>query len=109
MIIRYHRGLGIGHIYSHGDAQIHATATSAATQTSASGTELNDPSGSEEVPDQEYDSDTENPELSFRNGEDDLGEVDENSVDSESDHDLELLEMVVMYGEGAVNDRWCDD
>ena len=108
--MRYHWGLGIGHIYSHGHTQIsHATRSPAATRTS--GTEPDNQPVSEEIPDQQpqddsSESDIEKPELSFRNGEDDLGEADE--VDSESGDDLELLDMVVMYGEGVMHGSYDD-
>jgi hypothetical protein len=111
MIMRYHWGLGVGHVYSRGQqlTEIHVSQR-VATSTAGDTPSADDPE-SEEAPDHqddfESDSDIENPELSFKNAEEDLGEAEEESREEESDDDL--LDLVVMYGETVVNDGWLDD
>jgi hypothetical protein len=103
MLMRYHWGLGIGHIYSHGRTEVHSTAISATAQTSDTGTDDEGPEAIAMVPDRqlEVDSDFENPEFDLVENEDDLGEVEEGLGDSESDD--ELLAMVDTYGECIIN------
>jgi hypothetical protein len=110
MLMRYHWGLGIGHVYSHGHTRIHVnqTATPATTQTFQASAGIDDLEPVE-VADFQDDSDIENRELGFRNDDEDLRDASADSVDSESDNDVELLDMVDMYGEGLVDDGWHDD
>jgi hypothetical protein len=102
MLMRYHWGLGIGHLYSHGKTTGNSTA-STATSSSAQASNA-EPTETEQVSvrqDHQSDSDVEDPELGFENREDDyLGEEDvvsEDELGVESD-DSGLLAMDDMYG-----------
>ena len=106
MIIRYHWGFGIGHIYSHGQ-----TAGFAATSTQAADTsdDLEPEANISSQPvDHSYNSDVDDPELGFENREgDDLGDEDGwedcplEDVDCDDD---QLVAMDDMYGLSTFDD-----
>jgi hypothetical protein len=102
MLMWYHWGLGIGHIYSHGHTEGHSTAVSATAQASDTRADDEGPEAPAMVINHQDDSDFENPEFGLENEEDDLWEIEESSRDSKPDE--ELLTMVDTYGECVIDD-----
>lgn len=96
MVMRYHRGLAIGHIYSHGPVSDTGASTS---QPSAAkdGLEPELDAATDVNPDSHFphhnnDSDTEDPELSFEGREGELIDVGDGFKDElEVDYDDDLL------------------
>jgi len=104
MLMRYHWGLAVGHVYSHGQG-VDAPSTLAAAQ------DFDDTAENETVlepclrDDQDDVSDTEDPELGFDNREDDWvdaeGDSEEEGVGAEEDEDELIVAMDDMYGLAA--------
>jgi len=92
MLMCYHWGLGVGHIYSHGQRT-----PSASTDTQTISTAVDEDSVSEE-PDNDNASDTENPELGFGNHEDDWTDTEEDSENEPEEEDEIIVAMDDMYG-----------
>src|SRR5262245_46805371 len=98
MVVRYHWGLGIGHVYSHSHNELPTTTVTGGVQSADA--EADDPDAQID-PDLQDNSDTENPEFGFMNDEDDLGEADEPESFSDSGSDHEFLAMADLYWEGS--------
>lgn len=99
--MRYHWGLAVGHVYSHGQG-VDAPSTPAAAQDSGDTAEnetVLDPCPRD---DQDDASDTEDPELGFYDREDDWvdaeGDSEEEIVEAEEDEDELIVNMDDMYG-----------
>jgi hypothetical protein len=120
MVMRYHWGLGIGHVYSHSQAPNRDASTMASAESNsrypsdnselepeANNTVENilDPTVMVTLQEDGNDSDVDNPELGFEDLDDDLGdaEVSEGEADDEIDDEL-LLAMDEMYGSDGYND-----
>jgi hypothetical protein len=105
MVMRYHWGLGVGHIYQSASATV-ASQTAANIRVCTSELETMESAEVEHAPhppDHENNSDTEDPELGFENREDDdLGEAEE-GLEWDDWHDDELLAMEEMYGISQFN------
>jgi hypothetical protein len=103
MLMRYHWGLGVGHVYSHGQRAF-ATSTTTSTEdvNRDSATEMH--STDEAIPevheeDHDGSSDAENPELGFDDLEDDwIDEDSEGELESEVEEEEFILAMDDMYG-----------
>jgi hypothetical protein len=99
MVMRYHWGLAIGHIYSHGQA---ATIADTSTQDLHPTTTLEEET--DQVPalvDHMNEPDAEDAEFSLESLEDDLGEADaesEEEHEGDSDDDEQLAIWHDMYG-----------
>jgi len=98
--MRYHWGLGVGHLYSHGQtADVPATAQTRTfhTTTDTAPEIVLQP----RLGDNQYDeTDAENPEFGFENREDDWIDVEEDFREDryEDDDDDALVAMDDMYG-----------
>jgi hypothetical protein len=108
MIMRYHWGLAVGHVYSHDSAANTSTGTSAVQSSVIDGglePELEaatDPNPDPHPPHHDSDSDTEDPELGFEDREDDLidtrdGFHSEDELDVDFDDDDLLVMTDEMY------------
>jgi hypothetical protein len=106
MMMRYHWGLGVGHVYSHGQ---NAASNSSTSTTAMRTVDIGADTGSvhEGIPEwcqqgQDDGSDTENPELGFDNREDDWIDLREDDYEGEVDDEDEDEELMVamddMYG-----------
>jgi hypothetical protein len=95
MLMRYHWGLGVGHIYSHGQR---ADAPSEFTDRQTISTAGDEDSVNEEPPNDDNASDAENPELGFDNREDDWIDIEEGSEDELEEEDEIIVAMDDMYG-----------
>jgi hypothetical protein len=115
MMMRYHWGLGVGHVYSHGQqAAGNSTTSTTAMQTVDIGADMG--SVHEGIPErrqqgQDDGSDAENPELGFDNREDDWIDLREEDYEGElsgvDDEDEELMvAMDDMYGFIEQDDRY---
>jgi len=95
MLMRYHWGLGVGHIYCHGRTE----APSTSTDTQTINTAADEDSVNEEPPDDDNASDAENPELGFDdNHEDDWTDIEEGSENEPEEEDEIIVTMDDMYG-----------
>lgn len=101
MLMRYHWGLGVGHVYSHGQSAF-ATATTTSTEdvNQDRATEMH--STDEAIPevhgeDHDGPSDDENPELGFNDLEDDWIDESEGESGSEEEEEELILAMHDMY------------
>jgi hypothetical protein len=101
MLMRYHWGLGVGHVYSHGRGAKISTPCTTTTQTFEDAD-----SGDEAVTkpiqyDQVDGSDAEDPELGFDDREDDFpeaeGDPEDEQIRDEEDEEL-IVAMDDMYG-----------
>lgn len=110
MIMRYHWGLGIGHLYSHGQSAGVATASNQTNNTatdSYSYEPVTEANLDLQVPNYEndYESDVDDPELGFENRDDDLGEEEGSEDEPGVEYDDELLVALDdMYGFDASDD-----
>jgi len=95
MLMRYHWGLGVGHIYSHVQR---ANGPSAPTDTQTTSTAADEDSVNEEPPDDDIASDAENPELGFDNRGDDWTDIEEGSENEPEEEDEIIVAMDDMYG-----------
>ena len=97
--MRYHWGLGIGHLYSHANVTNPST-TAAQCSDNGETSATTEDNMIPHQPHDENDSEVDDPELCSENREDcDLGEAEEgseNGLDTEDDD--ELLAMDDMYG-----------
>src|SRR6266849_4441227 len=96
MLMRYHWGLGVGHVYSHGqtpDVPTPAQTFQATPDTDSAEVIL-------EHPDNQYDeTDAENPEFKFENREDDYMDVEEDFGEEQYNGDDDMLVAIDdMYG-----------
>ena len=119
MVVRYHWGLGIGHVYSHGQGTANITTTSVqapdvTTDNSVGINALEDGNDFDvDNPEDGNDFDVDNPELGLEDREDDLGEEDdredEPQIDCDDDEDDEqLVAMDDMYGPVGTFDDYHD-
>jgi len=129
MVMRYHWGSGIEHVYSHapvtiGDVtlmpaehaatsapagtSVHAATSTQATSMQASNPMMDNHDSPEILPDHDNDSDVDHPELDIEDQDDNLGEdhwEDESEVDYD---DKELVAMDDMYGLSIIYDDYHD-
>jgi hypothetical protein len=113
MIMRYHQGMAIGHVYTHGLQNADVTATSDPTAMSPDTGDDAEPeieleantidpdNPDDHVANHESDSDVDDPERELENWEDDLMEEDEDCEDdlsAEYDDDALFVSMDDMYG-----------
>ena len=101
MMIRFHWGLGVGHLYCHGSRREDALAASNTIQPEDSAAYTSFPSETfsqqrREEPD--GDSDAENPEFGFDSREDDLIDDSDSEANSFGEEDEELVAFDDMYG-----------
>jgi hypothetical protein len=102
MVMRYYWGMGVGHVYSHGQTAVVPT-TSATTQIPDMTTDANYEAALEpRIPDQDCESDREDhPEFGLDNREDDWTDTEEYLADELSRVDEEeelIIDMDDMYG-----------
>lgn len=97
MVMRYHWGLGVGHVYSHGRTAGRATAPSNPHDSDAAVEDVppNEPIVAEQL---EVGSDIDDPEFGFQNHDDDMGE-DPQDFEDEFESDEGLIDLHDMYGE----------
>jgi hypothetical protein len=102
MVMRYHWGLGVGHVYSHDQGMARTTTTSCTSAQTSAITMDNPVDIIHQQLDDGNNSDVDNPELGLEDRDDDLGENDrlrdEAEVDCDDDSDEQLLVMDDMYG-----------
>lgn len=113
MLMRYHWGLAIGHVYSHGQAaSITPVSTEAIATASTNDTEPETSAESEvhQSPhrlDPENNPDVDDAEFGFQNREDDFGDEEEGSgldVYTEDEEDLMASRSDDMYGFDDLDD-----
>jgi hypothetical protein len=116
MVVRYHWGFGVGHVYSRWQGANRTAESSRLESPHSSSTTSNSEATYESIAVTEGDTlslnwdrdpDTQSVEFGFENGDDDLGEADsedpgnlEHRLDAEDDDDL-FADLYDMYGDRA--------
>jgi hypothetical protein len=103
MVMRYHWGMGVGHVYSHGQAVVpNTSATTQIPNITTDANSVNEAALEPQIPNQDCESDGEDPELGFNNCEDDWTDSEEDLEDElnrvEEDEDEQIFAMDDMFG-----------